>query len=53
MEAVGIFTALMGVFLVSTHGNPTSLVISPAALFWSILSAIAIDPLHGGASAYP
>lgn len=32
-EAVGIFTALMGVFLVSTHGNPTSLVISPAALF--------------------
>lgn len=41
-EAVGIFTALMGVFLVSTHGNPTSLVISPAALFWSILSAIAM-----------
>ena len=41
MEAVGIFTALMGVFLVSTHGNPTSLVISPA-LFLVHLSAIAM-----------
>ncbi|MGK0705653.1 carboxylate/amino acid/amine transporter [Yokenella regensburgei] len=36
-----IFTSLVGTFLLVTHGNPTSLSISPAALFWGITSAFA------------
>ncbi|WP_252145526.1 carboxylate/amino acid/amine transporter [Yokenella regensburgei] len=36
-----IFTSLVGTFLLVTHGNPTSLSISPAALFWGIASAFA------------
>ncbi len=31
-----ILTSLVGTFLLVTHGNPTSLSISPAALFWGI-----------------
>lgn len=34
-----ILTSLVGTFLLVTHGNPTSLSISPAALFWGIASA--------------
>lgn len=34
-----IFTSLFGTFLLVTHGNPTSLSISSAALFWGIASA--------------
>ena len=36
-----IFTSLIGTFLFVTHGDPTSLSISPAALFWGIASAFA------------
>ncbi|NYR27016.1 EamA family transporter, partial [Escherichia coli] len=36
-----IMTSLIGTFLLVTHGNPTSLSISPAALFWGIASAFA------------
>ncbi|EHG6149243.1 DMT family transporter [Escherichia fergusonii] len=36
-----IFTSLIGTFLLVTHGEPTSLSISPAALFWGIASAFA------------
>ncbi len=36
-----ILTSLVGTFLLVTHGNPTSLSISPAALFWGIASAFA------------
>ncbi|EHX2054789.1 EamA family transporter, partial [Escherichia coli] len=36
-----ILTSLIGTFLLVTHGNPTSLSISPAALFWGIASAFA------------
>ncbi|HBC8106259.1 TPA: DMT family transporter [Escherichia coli] len=36
-----ILTSLVGAFLLVTHGNPTSLSISPAALFWGIASAFA------------
>ncbi|HEY2452064.1 MAG TPA: EamA family transporter [Scandinavium sp.] len=36
-----ILTSLMGTFLLVTHGDPTSLSISPAALFWGIASAFA------------
>ncbi|NMW29598.1 DMT family transporter [Escherichia fergusonii] len=36
-----IFTSLIGTFLLVTHGDPTSLSISPTALFWGIASAFA------------
>jgi len=36
-----IFTSLIGTFLLVTHGDPTSLSISPAALFFGIASAFA------------
>ncbi|MDN8600785.1 carboxylate/amino acid/amine transporter [Citrobacter sp. S2-9] len=36
-----ILTSLIGTFLLVTHGNPTSLTISPSALFWGIASAFA------------
>ncbi|MEN0614083.1 EamA family transporter [Klebsiella indica] len=36
-----ICTSLIGTFLLVTHGNPTTLSISPAALFWGIASAFA------------
>ncbi|MCP9686061.1 carboxylate/amino acid/amine transporter [Escherichia fergusonii] len=36
-----IFASLIGTFLLVTHGDPTSLSISPAALFWGIASAFA------------
>ncbi|ADO46328.1 DMT family transporter [[Enterobacter] lignolyticus] len=36
-----IFTSLIGTFLLVTHGNPTSLSVSPAAVFWGIASAFA------------
>ncbi|MTH48786.1 carboxylate/amino acid/amine transporter [Intestinirhabdus alba] len=38
---MAILTSLAGTFLLVTHGNPTSLSISPAALFWGIASAFA------------
>ncbi|WP_058910674.1 EamA family transporter [Entomohabitans teleogrylli] len=34
-----ILTSLAGTFLLVTHGNPTSLSISAAALFWGVASA--------------
>ncbi|HDS1237234.1 EamA family transporter [Pluralibacter gergoviae] len=36
-----IATSLFGTFLLVTHGDPTSLSISPAALLWGIASAFA------------
>lgn len=36
-----ILTSLVGTFLLVTHGDPTSLSISPAALFFGIASAFA------------
>lgn len=38
---LAIFTSLVGTFLLVTHGDPTSLSISRAALFWGITSAFA------------
>ncbi|WP_054178072.1 EamA family transporter [Trabulsiella odontotermitis] len=38
---IAILTSLIGTFLLVTHGNPTSLSISAAALFWGIASAFA------------
>ena len=39
LAAIG--TSLAGTFLLVTHGNPTTLSISPAALFWGVASAFA------------
>ncbi|QFH70249.1 EamA family transporter [Enterobacter sp. E76] len=38
---MAVATSLIGTFLLVTHGNPTSLSISGAALFWGIASAFA------------
>lgn len=40
-EFIGIFFAVIGVFLISTHGNIDTVVLSPAALAVGIYSAIA------------
>ena len=39
MEFVAIFCALVGTFVIATHGNPFNLSISPTGLFWGIISA--------------
>ncbi len=39
-EAVSIFLAVGGVFLISTHGNIHSLQISKPALIWGLLTAV-------------
>ena len=41
-ELPGVVLAMTGVFLISTHGNPSHLVISPVALVSGELSAIAL-----------
>ncbi|KFB99855.1 drug/metabolite transporter (DMT) superfamily permease [Trabulsiella guamensis ATCC 49490] len=38
---IAILTSLIGTFLLVTHGDPTSLSVSAAALFWGIASAFA------------
>lgn len=42
IEAVAVLGALLGTFLLATHGNLQSQSISPAALFWGLLSAVAL-----------
>ena len=41
-ELLGIVLALTGVFLVCTHGNPDTMVLSPEALFWTMVSAVSM-----------
>lgn len=41
-EFAAVLCALMGTFLLATHGNVKSLSISPLALFWGLLSAVAL-----------
>ncbi len=40
IEVAAMFLALLGTFLLATHGNLSSLAISPAALFWGGASAV-------------
>ncbi len=42
IEISTLFLAVFGTFLIATHGNPTTLVLSPIGLFWCILSAISV-----------
>ena len=39
-EAIGLGLALAGTFLIATHGDPTSLALSPAGLFWGLCAAV-------------
>ena len=41
-EVLAIAMALAGTFLLATHGNPRAMVLSPRALFWGLLSAVAL-----------
>ena len=39
-ELVGVALALAGTFLIATHGSFTSLAVTPAGLFWGLLTAV-------------
>jgi drug/metabolite transporter (DMT)-like permease len=41
-EILGVFLAMLGVFLVSTHGKLDQLVVSPLALFWGLFSGVGL-----------
>ena len=41
-EGIAVVCALIGMFLLVTHGNTDTLMISPAALIWGVLSAAAM-----------
>ena len=40
-EYIGVGLAVVGTYLVSTHGSPTGLAISPEALGWGLATAVA------------
>lgn len=42
IEILTLILAVFGTFLIATHGNPTTLVLSPDGLFWCILSAVSV-----------
>ncbi|WP_140985007.1 DMT family transporter [Asticcacaulis tiandongensis] len=42
LEFLCLFMAIGGVFLLVTHGRPDSLSLSPMALFWGLLAAVAL-----------
>lgn len=41
-EALGLVLALFGIFLLATHGDPSSMVLSPAGLGWGLAAAVAL-----------
>ncbi len=41
-ELLAIFLAVLGTFFLATHGNPGAMALSPKALFWGLLSAVAL-----------
>ena len=42
LEILALFLAMLGVFFLSTHAQISSLVISPKALFWCLVSAVCV-----------
>ena len=42
LELLAVFLAVAGTFLLATHGNPGTMVLSKEALFWGLLSACAL-----------
>lgn len=41
-EIIGVLLALLGIFLIATHGNPTSLALSGSALLMGLISAVSV-----------
>ena len=41
-EIIAILLAVLGTFLLATHGNPSSMVLSKEGLTWGLLSAVAL-----------
>lgn len=41
-EAIALSLALLGAFLISTHGSFNALALSPAGLFWGLAAALAL-----------
>ncbi|HAT53892.1 MAG TPA: EamA family transporter [Lactobacillus sp.] len=41
-ETIGMVLALLGAFFVVTHGHINHLAVSPALLFWGLMSAVAV-----------
>ncbi len=41
-EVLGVVLAVMGIFLIATHGNPTTLALSQKALIMGLISAVSI-----------
>lgn len=42
IELIALGLAVLGTFLLATHGNPGSMVLSKEALFWGLLAAVAL-----------
>lgn len=42
VELTAIFLAVLGTFFLATHGKPGTMVLSRQALFWGLLSAVAL-----------
>ena len=42
LEGLGVLLAIGGTFLLATHGDPTNLAITPAALGWGLMSALGL-----------
>lgn len=40
-EVLAMVLVVVGTFLLATHGDPTSMVLSPAGLLWGLISAVA------------
>lgn len=41
-EVLGVILAVTGIFLIATHGNPTSLALSQKALIMGLISAVSV-----------
>lgn len=41
-EISAIILAILGTFLLATHGNPSSMVLSPKGLTWGLISAVSL-----------
>lgn len=41
-EVVAIFLVIVGTFIIATHGNIHNMVLTPAGLFWGLMSAVSL-----------
>ena len=42
IETTAIFLAVLGTYLLATHGNPKTMVLTPIGLGWGLLSAVSV-----------